>query len=105
MSSLNGPGQSHRITLVTREGCHLCEDAREIVRRVAAETGAGFTVTDVDDDPGLPSRYTELVPVLLVDGKELDYWRIDEQRLRRALAPRDEPGHGTGRWFRRWRGR
>lgn len=76
----------HRITLLTRTGCHLCDDAREVVRRVAAETGAPWEESDVDRDPALRARYGDLVPVVLVDGKERGYWRIDRARLRRALA-------------------
>jgi hypothetical protein len=80
------PTADHRITLLTREGCHLCDDAREIVRRVAAEVGSSWGETDVDGDPGLRAEYGDLVPVVLVDGKEHGYWRIEEPRLRRALA-------------------
>jgi glutaredoxin len=77
---------AHRITLLTRTGCHLCDDAREVVRRVAAESGAPWEETDVDGDPELRAEYGDLVPVVLVDGKEHGYWRIEEPRLRRALA-------------------
>lgn len=93
-----------RITLVTRAGCHLCEEARQIVDRVATELEVGFEELDFDDHPELPAKYTELVPVLLVDGREIDHWRVDEQRLRRALGP-EGAGHGTRRWLRKLRGR
>jgi glutaredoxin len=75
----------HRITLLSRDGCHLCDDARQLVRRVAAEVGSPWDETDVDGDPALRAEYGDLVPVVLVDGKEHGYWRIDEARLRRAL--------------------
>jgi hypothetical protein len=94
MSSLPGDVPP-RITLVGRAGCHLCDDAREVVRRVADDTGAGWTELSVDDDPGLLARYAEQVPVVLVDGAQHDFWRVDEQRLRQALAPR-----GRRRWGR-----
>jgi hypothetical protein len=81
------PGESTaRITLVGRPGCHLCDDAREVVRRVADDTGAGWVELSVDDDADLLARYSEQVPVVLVDGAQHDFWRVDEQRLRRALA-------------------
>lgn len=74
------------VELLAREGCHLCDDARRLVERVAAETGTGWTEIDVDTDPRLRAEFGDLVPVVRVDGKELGYWRIDEARLRRALS-------------------
>ena len=76
-----------RITLIGRDGCHLCDDAREVVRRVADDTGAGWVEISVDDDPDLLRRYSDQVPVVLVDGAQHDFWRVDETRLRRALSP------------------
>ncbi len=74
-----------RITLVTRVGCHLCADAREVVARVAADTGAGWVEVDVDTDPDLLARWSHEVPVTLVDGRQHDFWRVAEARLRAAL--------------------
>jgi glutaredoxin len=74
------------VELLARAGCHLCDDARRLVQRVTAETGVVWTETDVDTDPGLRAEFGDLVPVVRVDGKELGYWRIDEAKLRRALA-------------------
>lgn len=73
------------VELLAREGCHLCDDARLLVERVAAETGVAWTEVDVDTDPRLRAEFGDLVPVVRVDGKELGYWRIDEGKLRRAL--------------------
>lgn len=77
-----------RITLLTRTGCHLCDDARELVRRVAADTATGWEETDIDTDPKLVAAYGDLVPVVLVDGKERGYWRLEEPSLRKALSRR-----------------
>jgi glutaredoxin len=74
------------VELLSRDGCHLCDDARALVRRVTAETGTAWVETDVDADPALRAEFGDLVPVVRVDGKELGYWRIDEARLRRALG-------------------
>ena len=74
------------VELLSRAGCHLCDDARRLVERVTAEAGVGWTETDVDADPALRAEFGDLVPVVRVDGKELGYWRIDEGRLRRALG-------------------
>ncbi|HEX8497388.1 MAG TPA: glutaredoxin family protein [Actinomycetales bacterium] len=75
-----------RITLLGRPGCHLCEAARDVVRRVSDDTGAGWVELNVDDDPELLATWSDQVPVTLVDGRQHDYWRVDETRLRAALA-------------------
>jgi glutaredoxin len=78
--------RTRTVELLSRAGCHLCDDARRLVERLAGETGARWTETDVDADPALRAEFGDLVPVVRVDGKELGYWRIDEARLRRALG-------------------
>ena len=75
-----------RVTLVTRPGCHLCEVAREVVARVCADLGETWEELDMDADPALAARYAEEIPVTLVDGRQHDFWRVDETRLREALA-------------------
>ena len=80
------PQTAPRITLIGRAGCHLCDVAREIVSAVADDTGAGWVELDVDADPALLARWSDEVPVTLVDGQPHDYWRVDEARLRAALA-------------------
>ena len=80
-----------RLTLIGRVGCHLCDDARVVVAAVAAQTGVRWDELDVDSDPGWADEYGDRVPVLLLDGKEHAYWRVDEERLRAALA-------GQRRW-------
>ena len=75
-----------RIELLTRPGCSLCTTARESVRRIAAEAGVGWTERNVDEDPDLADAYGDRVPVVLLDGSEHAYWRVEEERLRHALA-------------------
>ena len=74
-----------RVTLYTRPGCHLCDDARAVVENVCAELGERFTEVDIDGSEELTRRYGEEIPVTLVDGRQHDYWRVDPDRLRRAL--------------------
>lgn len=73
--------------LLGRDQCHLCETARRVVRSVCEPMGQAWEEVDVDDDPNLQDQYGELVPVVLVDGIQIGYWRIDPERLRTALAP------------------
>jgi hypothetical protein len=75
-----------RITLLSKPGCHLCGPVREVIERVAEDLGIGWVELSILDDPVLNDAYRELIPVTLVDGNKHDYWRINETRLRQALA-------------------
>ena len=77
---------SPRITLYSRPGCHLCDDARAVIARVCADLGEEYDEVSIDDDPQLSDRFGEEVPVTLVDGCQHDFWRVDDARLRAALA-------------------
>ena len=74
-----------RVLVLTRPGCHLCEDALAVVAAVCAESGTSWTERDITDDPELTRRYTDEIPVTFVDGEQHDYWRVDAARLRAAL--------------------
>ncbi|MFP5019672.1 glutaredoxin family protein [Pseudonocardia phyllosphaerae] len=75
-----------RVQLLTRAGCHLCDDAAAVVAQVCAATGTGWEPVDVDADDELRAEYGDQVPVVLVDGAEHASFRVDPQRLRAALA-------------------
>jgi len=75
-----------RITLYSRPGCHLCDEARAVIETVCADTGEAYAEVDIDQDPDLRERFTNEVPVTYVDGRQHDFWRVSEQRLRAALA-------------------
>lgn len=78
--------EAPRVVLLGRAGCHLCDDARELVRAEAGRAGATWGEVDVDTDPALRDEYGDLVPVVQVDGVTVGYWRIDAARLRAGLA-------------------
>ena len=80
-----GPGDSPVITLLTRPGCHLCQDARAVIARVAADLGVRWEERDIEQDPADAQAYGEMIPVTLIDGVQHDFWRVSEQRLRAAL--------------------
>lgn len=75
-----------RVTLISKPGCHLCDDARAIIARVTEELGEQFDERSVLDDPALMEKYAEEIPVTLVDGKQHDFWRVNPERLRAALT-------------------
>ncbi len=76
----------HVITLLSRPGCHLCDDARQVIARVAAELGVPWSERDITRSDDDLREYGEMIPVTLIDGVQHDFWRVSEARLRAALA-------------------
>jgi glutaredoxin len=77
-----------RITLLGRPGCHLCDEARDVVIRVADDLGVAWTERDITASEEDTRLYAEQIPVTFVDGVQHDFWRVDEARLRAALSSR-----------------
>jgi glutaredoxin len=73
------------ITLYTREGCHLCEEAKAAILPLASEFGATLREVDIDDDPVLHGQYTNDVPVIFLGSKMVAQHRLDPAQLRRRL--------------------
>ncbi|MGW0689497.1 glutaredoxin family protein [Streptomyces sp. NPDC002754] len=74
------------VTLIGKPGCHLCDDAQSVIEKVCAEVGAAWEKKDITEDEELYRKYWEQIPVVLVDGAQHDFWRVQEDRLRRALT-------------------
>ncbi len=79
------------LTLVGRQGCHLCDDARDVITSVLTQLDANpsdfaLVEVDVDSDEDALRTYSEQIPVLLIDGKVHNFWRIDRDRLLAALS-------------------
>lgn len=81
-----GRGAAYRIHLVTRPGCHLCDEVRPVVAAVAEETGTRWQEVSLLDDPALMERWRDDIPVVLVDGALVARWRCDAATLRAALG-------------------
>ena len=75
-----------RVVVLTRPGCHLCENAEAVIDAVCREVGVGWSRRDITGDPDLVRRYGHEIPVTFVDGKQHDFWRVDPARLRAALT-------------------
>ena len=80
------------LTLIGKPGCHLCDDARDlvgsVVTKLADDPSAPEIVLEersILDDAELNELYVEDIPVLLINGKVHNYWRIDPVRLRGAI--------------------
>lgn len=76
-----------KVTLLTRVDCPACAAAAADVRRICAELHVDWTAEDVDADPELRAEYGDRVPVILIDGIEHGYWKVEEDRFRAALTP------------------
>ena len=81
-----------QLTLLSKPGCHLCDDARRVVTDVVAtftpRDGSSSIVFDeqsILDDPALFDEYVEEIPVVLLNGRVHTIWRVDPVRLRAAL--------------------
>lgn len=77
---------THTVTLLSTPGCHRCDDAREVIAAVAGELGVPWEEVDITSDDELFRQWWEQIPVTLVDGVQHDFWRVDPDRLRRALT-------------------
>jgi glutaredoxin len=75
----------HTVTVYTRLGCHLCDEAIAVVRLVA-DGRAEVQLVDIDADPALTERYTIRVPVVAVDGVEIAQYQIAPEQLEAALG-------------------
>ncbi len=81
-----------KIVLYSKEGCHLCEEAAPLVRRLARELGMQFQQTDISSDASLLARYRFSIPVVELDGEVVDWGIIREEDLRARLRERVRHG-------------
>jgi glutaredoxin len=77
---------SERVIVYTRGGCTACVQAEADVERICGELGCGWRAVDVDADADLRAEYGDRVPVIMVDGREHGFWKVEERRLRAALG-------------------
>jgi hypothetical protein len=75
-----------RILLLSKPGCHLCDDARAVITRVATDLGVGWAERDITASVQDMAEYWDKIPVTVVDGVTHDFWRVSEDRLRAALS-------------------
>jgi glutaredoxin len=76
------------VTVYSRPGCHLCEEAIATLRQLQRELGFGLAERDIDGDEALQRAYFERVPVIALDGEELSDFFVDEAALRERLESR-----------------
>jgi hypothetical protein len=85
------------VVLYGREGCCLCDDAREVILRVRGRIGFELNERDIESDEALHRAYLERIPVVTIDGAEAFELFVDESELERALSadPRTETENGA----------
>jgi hypothetical protein len=83
------------LTFIAKPGCHLCDDARVIVRDVLAglaehpdAPAVTYTELSILDNPALADEFAEEIPVVLLDGAVHTIWRVEPARLRTAILER-----------------
>ncbi len=75
-----------RVQLLSKPHCHLCDDARAVVSQVCAELQLPWSEASIMDDPALYDEYWERIPVVLVDDRVVQFWRVNPEVLRGALS-------------------
>jgi glutaredoxin len=73
------------VTMYSRQNCHLCEVAKEVVESARNTVEFEFQVIYIDGDAGLEKEYGEEVPVTMINGKRHDYFRVDRTRFIEAV--------------------
>lgn len=79
-----------KLTLIGKPGCHLCDEAREVIARVRAECAERGVETELEEldilaDPALARVHAEHIPVLQINGRQHAIWRVDPARLTPAI--------------------
>jgi glutaredoxin len=77
------------VTLYSRPGCHLCDEAREVLERVRAQAPFVLDEVDIETDDALHARYLERIPVVALDGEELFEFYVDETALLQRIVYRE----------------
>ena len=78
------------LTLYTRPGCHLCEQAHAILTRLCSSLALTLHEQDIDADPALAARYGTTIPVAALDGEDLLFWPFTYMSARHAVESRVE---------------
>ena len=74
-----------KVTVYSRQGCHLCEDAENFLESLREELNFAIEVIDIDEDAELVKLYSDQVPVIHIDGNHHDFYKVDPTRFRSSL--------------------
>ena len=78
------------ITIYSRAGCHLCDEMKALVERLARTLTPppAIEIVDISTDPDLEARYGLEIPVLMINGTKTAKYRVSEEELSRMLNAR-----------------
>jgi glutaredoxin len=74
-----------KVTIYSRQGCHLCDDAQKTLESLQEELNFEIDVINIDIDPELIKLYSDQVPVIHIDGIHHDFYKVDPLRFRSSL--------------------
>jgi glutaredoxin len=74
-----------KVTIYSRQRCHLCEDAENTLKTLREELNFEIEVIDIDEDAELVKLYSDQVPVIHIDGIHHDFYKVDPLRFRSSL--------------------
>jgi glutaredoxin len=74
-----------KVTVISRTGCHLCEIAIDKINSIKDQLKFDLEIKLINDLPELEQEFGEQVPVIMIDNKIHDYWRIDIERFTKAI--------------------
>ena len=74
-----------KITIYSRPGCHLCDDAQNVLESLCEELNFEIEVVNIDEDAELIKLYSDQVPVIHIDGLHHDFYKVDPLRFRSSL--------------------
>jgi glutaredoxin len=77
-----------KVTLYTRKGCCLCDDAKRVLEAVRSRAAFDLNEVDIDTDPGLRKIYNDELPVIAINGSKAFKYRVSERELLKKLAAR-----------------
>jgi glutaredoxin len=78
-----------RVTLYTRAGCHLCEEAKRVIEEARGRADFDYQEVDIDGDEDLRRRYNDEVPVIAINGAKAFKYRVEAKELLKKLAARN----------------
>jgi hypothetical protein len=84
--STPGGAGTARVRLLSKPGCHLCDDLRPLLAQALAGPGLAYDEVDITTDVALYAQYWDQIPVVLVDGEVVAVHRLDRDRLLAALS-------------------
>ena len=73
------------VTVYSRQGCHLCDDAKNVLESLREELNFEIEVIDIDEDAELIKLYSDQVPVIHIDGIHHDFYKVDPLRFKSSL--------------------